>query len=120
MVQRRRGIAGGLFCDPAPGAFPTLGGRSIPSHSIKRCSAQRRRYDVIVARRCKQRNAGQWPPGAVLVEGRSPIVARLHCEVGDRALVILPDGRLESIPDRSATPTDRPFAAPSKEELQNN
>lgn len=49
--------------------------------------------------------------------GASPVVARLHCEVDDRFLVILPDGRLRSVRAREATPTDRPFVAATKDEI---
>lgn len=45
------------------------------------------------------------------------VVALLHAEVGDRRLVILPDGRLESVASAQAKLTDEPFRPATKEEI---
>jgi hypothetical protein len=44
-------------------------------------------------------------------------VALLHAEVGDRRLVILPDGRLESVPAAAANLTEAEFRPATKEEI---
>jgi hypothetical protein len=46
-----------------------------------------------------------------------PIVAKVHVEVDDKLSVILPDGQIQDVLVRDATPTDRPFQAISKDEL---
>jgi uncharacterized protein DUF1570 len=53
----------------------------------------------------------------VRVAGLPPTVALVHCEVGDRYLVILPDGQLASVLTRDAIATDRPFVPLTKDEL---
>ena len=45
------------------------------------------------------------------------VVALLHAEVGDRRLVIWPDGRLESVPAARAPLTTKPFLPATKEEI---
>ena len=45
------------------------------------------------------------------------VVALLHAEVGDRRLVIQPDGRLESVPAARAPITTEPFRPATKEEI---
>jgi len=37
------------------------------------------------------------------------VVGMVHVEVGDHLVVLLPDGRLISVPQTAATPTERPF-----------
>ncbi len=55
----------------------------------------------------------------VLVKGSdgTPIVANVHLEVGERFVVLLPDGRLTSVPTVEATLTERPFQPHTKEQL---
>jgi hypothetical protein len=50
-------------------------------------------------------------------EAGKPIVAKVHVEVGDYQIVMLPDGQL--VPRRSSTTgaTDRPFTAATKDEI---
>lgn len=43
------------------------------------------------------------------------VVGKVHVEVGDRLVVMLPDGRLISVKHQEATATDRPFEPASKE-----
>lgn len=45
------------------------------------------------------------------------VVALLHAEVGDRRLVILPNGRLESVPKAQARLVDEPFQPATKEQI---
>jgi Protein of unknown function (DUF1570) len=45
------------------------------------------------------------------------VVALLHAEVGDRRLVILPDGRLESVPVAEAKLSAEPFRPATKEQI---
>lgn len=45
------------------------------------------------------------------------VVAKSLVEVGDRLVVMLPDGRLHSVPQREATPTDRRFQPVTMEQL---
>ena len=40
-----------------------------------------------------------------------PVVGKLYFKSGDRRVVLLPSGRLTSVPAASTTPTDRPFDA---------
>jgi hypothetical protein len=50
-------------------------------------------------------------------KGAENVVALLHAEVGNRRLVILPNGRLESVPAAQAPITDRAFRPATKEAL---
>lgn len=50
-------------------------------------------------------------------ENGGPVVGRLHCEVGDSRIVLLPDGRLTARPTSAAPETDRPFAPADKQVL---
>ncbi len=45
------------------------------------------------------------------------VVGKVHVEVGDRFVMLLPNGRLLSVPQREATITDRPFVPASKDDL---
>ncbi len=45
------------------------------------------------------------------------VVALLHAEVADRRLVILPDGRLVSVPTAEAPITDEPFEPATKQQI---
>lgn len=45
------------------------------------------------------------------------VVARVHVEVGDRFVMLMPNGRLLSVPQREATLTDRPFEPATKDDL---
>jgi hypothetical protein len=45
------------------------------------------------------------------------VVSQVHVEVGDRFVVVMPNGRLNSVPKADATLTDRPFAPATKEEI---
>jgi len=45
------------------------------------------------------------------------VVGEVHVEIGDRFIVLLPNGRLISVLQREATVTDRPFVPVTKEEL---
>lgn len=45
------------------------------------------------------------------------VVALLHAEVGDRRIVIQPDGRLESVPAARAPLTTEPFRPATKEDI---
>ncbi|MEX2120201.1 MAG: DUF1570 domain-containing protein [Pirellulales bacterium] len=51
------------------------------------------------------------------VEGRDPVVAKVFVEVGDRLVVLLPNGRLDSILTRDATETDRKFEPAGMDEM---
>jgi hypothetical protein len=42
-------------------------------------------------------------------ETGQPVVGKLHCQVGDTLLVVLPSGRIQTLLQSKATPTDRPF-----------
>jgi hypothetical protein len=55
----------------------------------------------------------------VVVKDRSGAerIGLLHAEVGDRRLIILPDGRLESVPSASAPVTDKAFVPATKDEI---
>src|SRR5688500_1084392 len=54
----------------------------------------------------------------VLVPGSGePVVGKVHVEVGDRLVVMMPDGRLRAVPTREATVTDRPFVPASMQQL---
>jgi hypothetical protein len=55
----------------------------------------------------------------VLVKGADDemVVGKVLVEVGDAFVVILPDGRLASVPQHEATVTDRPFKAVAFDEL---
>ncbi len=50
-------------------------------------------------------------------DGDEPTVARVYLEVGNYFVVLLPDGRLVSLPVDQTTPTDRPFEPLSKRAL---
>lgn len=45
------------------------------------------------------------------------VVAKVHCEVGDTLVVILPNGHLHQVPTREATPTYRPYEPATKDAL---
>jgi hypothetical protein len=45
------------------------------------------------------------------------VVAKVHVELADRFVVILPNGRLQSLPQSEATITERPFVAATKEQI---
>jgi hypothetical protein len=45
------------------------------------------------------------------------VVGQVHIEVGGRYIVLLPNGRLISVPHAEATITDRPFEPATKEQL---
>lgn len=45
------------------------------------------------------------------------VVGRVQVEIGDRLLVLLPNGRIISVLASEATPTDRPFQAAKKEQI---
>jgi hypothetical protein len=67
--------------------------------------------------------AGEITPGkgatvTTADEMGSPVVGRLHVQVGDGAVVLLPDGQLVARPAGKFAPTDRPFAPATKEALQ--
>jgi len=47
----------------------------------------------------------------------SQLVAKLHVEVGDRRLIILPNGRIESVPSSQTELTSDPFVAATKNEI---
>jgi hypothetical protein len=49
--------------------------------------------------------------------GGKDVVALVHAEVGDRRLVILPDGRLDSVLTADTRLTDEPFRPATKEEI---
>jgi hypothetical protein len=55
----------------------------------------------------------------VLVPGGTgePIVAKVHVEVGDRLVVMMPDGRLKSLPTLEATATDRAFVPATMQQI---
>jgi hypothetical protein len=59
---------------------------------------------------------GQGQRVRVSAEGRE-VVTLLHAEVGDRRLVILPNGRLESVPGAEAKLTEEAFRPAKKEEI---
>jgi hypothetical protein len=46
------------------------------------------------------------------------VVANVLAENGNRLIVVMPSGRLKSLPAIETTPTPRPFTAATKEELQ--
>lgn len=46
-----------------------------------------------------------------------PVVGIVHVEVGNRFVVLLPDGHLVSVPIAETTSTDRPFEAVTKQQL---
>ena len=48
------------------------------------------------------------------------VVANVLVEVGDRFVVIMPDGRLQAVPSAGATVTDRPFVPATVKEVTNN
>ncbi len=52
-----------------------------------------------------------------VTSGRGKVVAMLHAEVGDRRLIVLPDGRLQSAPTRDAPLTDEGFKPATKAEI---
>jgi len=45
------------------------------------------------------------------------VVGKVHVEVGDRFVVLLPNGRLISVPAAEATVTERPFEPATKEQI---
>jgi hypothetical protein len=45
------------------------------------------------------------------------VVGRVHVEIDDRFIVLLPNGRLISVPQLEATITDRPFKPATKDEI---
>lgn len=49
--------------------------------------------------------------------GSEPVVGKVHVEIGDRLVVMFPDGRLKSLPTREATVTDRPFVSATMQGL---
>lgn len=49
--------------------------------------------------------------------GGAEVVGKLHVEVGSRRIVIMPDGRLASIPLAEALPTTNPFVADSMDSI---
>jgi hypothetical protein len=49
--------------------------------------------------------------------GSEPVVGKVHIEIGDRLVVMLPDGRLKSLPTREAIVTERPFVAATMQQL---
>ena len=59
------------------------------------------------------------PPRAVLTVDRAgePVVARVHVQVGDYRIVLLPDGELAARTVQDTTETDRPFEPLSKDAL---
>ena len=65
--------------------------------------------------------AGEPKPGGdrrvTVLDGDAPVVAKVHVEVGDALVVLLPDGRLTSVSKDSVTLTDRPFEPASKKEM---
>ncbi len=49
--------------------------------------------------------------------GSDDVVALLHAEVGERRVVILPDGQLEALPTAQAELTSEPFRPATKDEI---
>ena len=45
------------------------------------------------------------------------VVAKVYLEIGDRFVLLLPDGRLTSLPQLEATLTDRPFEPATKKKI---
>jgi hypothetical protein len=74
-------------------------------------------YDLLLSAEPKTVLPGAGRRVLVSLEGQSPVVAKVHIEVDDRLVLIMPDGRLTSIPTREATITERPFVAITKDEL---
>jgi hypothetical protein len=60
---------------------------------------------------------GQGQRVRVAGEGGDDVVAQLHAEVGNRRLVILPDGALKSLPASQAPFTEAPFVPATKEQI---
>lgn len=81
---------------PAPQANPADFGLELPSAPAKPSAAER----VVV------KNAQN-----------ELVVAKTLIEVGDRLVVMLPDGRLHSVLQHEATPTDRKFVPVTMEQL---
>jgi hypothetical protein len=50
-------------------------------------------------------------------DGKQNVVALLHADVGNRRLVILPDGRLQSVPATVAPLIENPFVPATKEQI---
>ncbi len=82
--------------EPAPQANPSDFGLQIPVGQPVRQGEGRR---VIVVRDGKQ------------------FVANVHVEVGDRRILLMPNGRLESIPVSETRPTDKPFVPATFDEM---
>lgn len=86
--------------NPAPMAKPESLGLRIPANREAIEVKDRR---VLVARGDSAEN--------------EPVVAMVYLEIGDHYIVMLPDGALQSLPQRETTPTDRPFEAMDKDDL---
>lgn len=61
--------------------------------------------------------AGQGQRVEVADEDGKERVALVHAEVGDRLLVVLPNGQLHSAPRSETTATEEPFRAATKDEI---
>ena len=50
-------------------------------------------------------------------EKQEPVVAKVYLEIGDRYILMLPNGALRSVPKRETIETDRPFKEADKDDL---
>lgn len=53
----------------------------------------------------------------VIDDAGNEIVAKVHVYAGDRSIVMLPDGRLSSVPTKSTQETEKPFKPQTQDEL---
>ncbi|MEX2113084.1 MAG: DUF1570 domain-containing protein [Pirellulales bacterium] len=90
-------LAGPLAAQESPEPAPSNLGLLIPSSGVVRPGQG-------------QRVTWRGPAGA-------QVVALVHLEIGDRRLLILPDGRLVSAPASETTLTEEPFRPATKDEL---
>ena len=69
------------------------------------------------ARRNLEETSVLVPPDLTSSSNDTPLVARVYLEVGDRFVVMLPNGALRSVHQDEVTPTDRPFEPATKKDL---
>jgi len=88
------------------------GAPSVPAQDARRPTIDPKNFGFDLAAGPLRAGSGQ----RVLVDqDGEPVVGRVHCEVGEARVVLLPDGKLVGLPRSAAIDTDRPFQPATKE-----
>lgn len=75
-------------------------------------------FELLLPREIKEVTRGSADDRVfVSLDGQDPVVALVHCKAGDRSVLIMPNGKLKSVPTSDTSPTSRPFEPLSKDAM---